>query len=229
MRGERADGWWVVAPVKPLGLAKSRLGLAGERRAELALAFAVDTVGAALRATAVAGVLVVTDDPRAAAALGRLGAVVTPDEPDSGLNPALAHGAALAARQWGARGVAALSADLPALRPAELDLALARAARWSRAYLPDAQDEGTTLLTAAGGAALDPRFGADSRRAHAASGAAPLPLDGVASLRRDVDTRADLRAALRLGVGAATAAAVVALGWTPTSAPDGSAAGPASR
>ena len=36
---------------------------------------------------------VVTDEPEAAAALAAVGAVVTGDEPDAGLNPALVHGA----------------------------------------------------------------------------------------------------------------------------------------
>src|SRR5919108_3437512 len=114
--------WMLVVPVKPLSRAKSRLsGPAGPHRAELALAVAIDTVSAALRCSRVRGVLVVTDDPIAAAELAALGAHIVPDEPDSGLNPALVYGASRAAS---GDAVAALSADLPALRPAELDLAL---------------------------------------------------------------------------------------------------------
>ncbi|MGH3123744.1 MAG: DUF2478 domain-containing protein, partial [Streptosporangiaceae bacterium] len=108
--------WSVVIPVKVLARAKSRLaGLAGPARPELALAMAADTVRAAAACPAVAAVVVVTDDPAAASALGALGAQVVADEPDAGLNPALAHGAAVAAASWPDRGTAALAADLPLL------------------------------------------------------------------------------------------------------------------
>ncbi|MGH3154821.1 MAG: 2-phospho-L-lactate guanylyltransferase, partial [Streptosporangiaceae bacterium] len=113
--------WSVLLPVKVLALAKSRLaGLAGPHRAELALALACDTVAAVLACEAAARVIVITDDQVAAAALGGLGAVIVPDEPRDGLNAALRHGARYAAARWPRAGAAALSADLPALRPAEL-------------------------------------------------------------------------------------------------------------
>ena len=64
---------------------------------------------------------------------------VLPDEPDAGLNPALAHGAAVATRRLPRDGVALLSADLPALRPAELDAALAAGGRrYGAAFVADA-------------------------------------------------------------------------------------------
>ena len=100
---------------------------------------AADTVRAAAACPAVAAVVVVTDDPAAARALGALGARVVADEPDAGLNPALAHGAAVAAASWPDRGTAALAADLPALRPAELARGLRAAARWPEAFVADAE------------------------------------------------------------------------------------------
>src|SRR4051795_2463495 len=117
--------WTLVVPVKPLAQAKSRLsGPAGPHRERLALAIATDTGSAVLRSSRVQGVVVVTDDPVAAPELAALGAIVVPDEPDDGLNPALVHGAAQARRIAPASGVGALSAALPALRPAELDRVL---------------------------------------------------------------------------------------------------------
>ena len=71
-----------------------------------------------------------------------------------------------------------------------------------RGFVADAEGVGTTLLAAAPGTPLQPRFGADSARAHRDSGAVALP--APAALRRDVDTPADLREALRLGVGPRT-------------------------
>lgn len=198
--------WSVVVPVKRLPAAKTRLRngrWAPADHAALALALAVDTVRAAAGCPAVARVLVVTDDAEAGRAVGALGAVVVRDEPDAGLNPALAHGAAAAGRLAPADGVAVLSADLPALRPAELAAALAAAAGADRAFVPDAAGTGTTLLAAAPGAALDPRYGPDSRAGHRGSGAVELIGDWP-SLRRDVDTPADLAAAAALGVGPAT-------------------------
>jgi 2-phospho-L-lactate/phosphoenolpyruvate guanylyltransferase len=93
-----APRWSLVIPVKVLALAKSRLaGLAGAQRAALALAMAADTVAAAVACPEAAGVIVVTDDSRAAAVLAGLGAVIVPDLPAGGLNPALRHGAGAAA------------------------------------------------------------------------------------------------------------------------------------
>jgi 2-phospho-L-lactate guanylyltransferase len=199
--------WSVLMPVKVLGQAKSRLAeLTGPRRAEFALALASDTVTAARGAVGpgsgpAARVIVITDDQVAAVALAALGALIVPDEPRAGLNAALGY----AADRWPGAGIAALSADLPALRPAELGRALSAAAAWPTAFVADAAGDGTTLYTAAPGAAFRPAFGLGSRARHAAGGATELALDGVPGLRRDVDTPADLRGAAGLGLGSHSA------------------------
>jgi len=200
--------WGAVVPVKLLALAKSRLSSYGDSaRTDLALAFADDVVAAALACPAVRRVVVVTDDVRAAEALRRPGTGVVADLPGAGLNPALTHGAAMLRAGDPALGVVALTSDLPALRAADLGEALARVA--GRAFVADTDGVGTTLLAATGGVALQPAYGPASRRAHLASGA--VELTAPPSLRRDVDTPADLQEALRLGVGPRTAAAVAAL------------------
>ena len=194
--------WSVLIPVKVLAEAKSRLAsLAGPRRAELALALASDTVTAVLASDAVARVFVITDDQAAAVALAALGALVVPDEPRAGLNPALRHGARYAAARWPGDGMAALSADLPALRPEQIGQALRAAAAWRTAFVADAAGDGTTLYAARAGAAFQPAFGLASRARHAAGGAVELGLDGIGGLRRDVDTPSDLRGAAALGLG----------------------------
>jgi 2-phospho-L-lactate guanylyltransferase len=199
--------WSLVVPLKPLVLAKSRLAAAADDvlRPHLALAFAQDTVAAALACPAVRDVAVVTDDPAAAAELAALGARIVPDAPAAGLNAALAHGARAVRARRPAAAVAALNADLPALRPTELARVLAAASVFPRAFLTDAAGIGTTLLAAAPGMELRPAFGGRSRRRHLASGAAEIQLDGVDSVRQDVDTGDDLAAALVLGVGPRTA------------------------
>ncbi len=197
--------WSLVIPVKVLVRAKSRLaGLAGPRRAELALAMAADTVASALACPAIDAVIVVTDDGAAGAELAALGAHVVADEPGAGLNPALVFGAAYADARWPGRGRAGLAADLPALDPAEIGRALAAAGERAEAFVPDAAGSGTTLYTAGPGTAFCPRFGPGSA-GHRAAGAVELDLPGLPGLRRDVDTPADLRSAAVLGLGPRTA------------------------
>ncbi|MGY1823712.1 2-phospho-L-lactate guanylyltransferase [Geodermatophilus sp. SYSU D00079] len=203
--------WSVVVPAKRLTVAKTRLtpltggpaGPPGTAHTRLVLALLADTVTAALASTAVAEVLVVTDDPDAAAVVTALGARTVPDEPDRGLNPALAHGA----RATDSGTVAALSSDLPALRPEELTAALTAAGTAApRCFVADAQGTGTTLLTAAG-VELAPAFGAGSAARHRDGGAVQLT-GSWPGLSRDVDTAGDLRAAVALGLGRRTAALV---------------------
>ncbi|GHA46952.1 2-phospho-L-lactate guanylyltransferase [Streptomyces purpurascens] len=205
--------WTLVVPLKPLAQAKSRLADTADDglRPGLALAFAQDTVAAALACPAVRDVAVVTDDARAGRELAVLGAAIIPDEPGGGLNAALAHGAGIIRSTRPGSPVAALNADLPALRPPELTRVLDAAAEFPRAFLPDAAAIGTTLLAAAPGRELLPVFGTDSRARHRASGAVELGLADVDSVRQDVDTGDDLRNALALGVGPHTAAAAARL------------------
>src|SRR4051812_31723729 len=113
--------WAIIVPVKRLAVAKTRLADRPAVRADLALAMALDTVAAARGSAAVDRVLVVTDEPEAAEAVTRMGALVVADAPDAGLNPALRHGAVVASGGRGGVAVAALSSDLPALHAADLD------------------------------------------------------------------------------------------------------------
>jgi 2-phospho-L-lactate guanylyltransferase len=211
--------WSVVVPVKRVERAKTRLrdAVPAADHAALVLALAADTVHAVLAAPHVARAIVVTDDERAAAELTWLGALVVPDLPDAGLNPALRHGAAVAAAAAPADGVAVVGSDRPALRPGDLAAVLALAAAHDRSFLPDAAGTGTALLAVRPGVALDPRFGDASAAAHEASGAVRLTGEWT-SLRHDTDTAADLGVARRLGVGARTAAV---LRPTPGVAPSG--------
>jgi 2-phospho-L-lactate guanylyltransferase len=194
----------IIIPVKPVGVGKSRLRATVPAADGLVTAIALDTITAVL---AVADVVVVTDDPDVTGVALALGAATTPDSPAAGLNAAIRHGEAVAGLA-GPR--AALTADLPALRPAELADALAAFGARSagrRGYVADHTGTGTTMLLAPPGVPLDPRFGPGSAAAHAASGA--IALDGDwASLRLDVDTADDLAAARLLGLGKRTAAAL---------------------
>jgi 2-phospho-L-lactate guanylyltransferase len=209
----------LVIPVKRLSAAKSRLApLPTARRADLALAFVHDCVTAALAAPEVGQVVVVTADTAAAESLARLGArialepggaapidAVAADGAQTRLNAAISFAAALCLRERPELRVGALTGDLPSLRDRELSAVLHLAdAIGGRSFVPDAAGTGTTLLLGGADGVLDPRFGSDSRRRHARSGAAEL-FGAGRTVRQDVDTLADLEAALRLGVGAHTA------------------------
>src|SRR3954462_14825897 len=108
--------WTAVIPVKRLSVAKSRLrgAVPAARHADLALAMVRDTVSAVLAGAAVAELVVVTDDPVAAAAGTELGARVVPDTPGGDLNAAMRFGADEIAGLGWFRTV--LAGDLPALR-----------------------------------------------------------------------------------------------------------------
>jgi 2-phospho-L-lactate guanylyltransferase len=202
-------GWTVVLPLKGGSGAKSRLGAPPA----LATAIALDCLDAVLGCPDVVRVAVVTADPATAAAAHAAGAVVVPESrPGAGLPAAVADGLAAAEGP-----VAVLLGDLPALRPVDLATALREAARAllgpergepaAMAFVPDADRTGTVLLAGLDAAALRPAFGPGSAGRHARSGARRLDLP-LPRLRRDVDTRADLAAALALGVGPRTAAAL---------------------
>lgn len=207
--------WCLVVPVKRLDLAKTRLdGAFAAYRRDLALAFALDTVAAALACPVVRAVLVVTDERAAAERLGALGAEVAGDEPDDGLNPALAHGAGLVVGRHPGTSVGTLAADLPALRPDDLAAALSRAGSHRRAFVRDAEGTGTTLLLAHDVADLRPAFGAGSADRHAASGAVEVAADDLPSVRTDVDVPGDLATVRALGVGPATAAVLAGMSST---------------
>lgn len=218
-------GWTVVVPVKSLSGAKTRLApeLSATERAALARAFALDTIDAARLARLASRVVVVSDEPLIEAAFRDTpGVEIVPESGPRGLTSAIAHGIAVAravgrAAHLPAEGsaVAVLLGDLPAMRARDLDGALEVAARHPLAYVPDANGTGTTLATARAGVAFTPHFGADSAARHAAAGFADLlaahPRTIAPGLRRDVDTAAELREAVALGVGPRTADVVGAL------------------
>jgi 2-phospho-L-lactate guanylyltransferase len=193
-----------VVPVKRLSAAKTRLSLKEYPRDVLALAFACDTIAAALACPLVGTIVAVTSDRHAAHELEQIGALVVPDGPEAGLNAAVEYGARVARQQAPDRGTAALSADLPALRPDALGRALLSASTHRRAFVPDAGGRGTTLLACLPTEELHPEFGPGSAERHRRSGAYAIEGTGLESLRQDVDTAADLDAAARLGLGART-------------------------
>jgi 2-phospho-L-lactate/phosphoenolpyruvate guanylyltransferase len=200
----------LIIAVKRLAAAKTRLApvFSAATREKVVLAMLVDTLTAASGVEALGSITVVTPDDAAAAAAAELGAGVladpTPDGDADPLNNAIA--AAERAVAGAFSNIVVLQGDLPALQTQELAEAIAAARQHRRSFVADRLATGTAALCAFG-AALDPQFGPDSCARHRRSGA--IELTGAwPGLRCDVDTPADLAAARRLGIGAATARAI---------------------
>lgn len=173
--------WTVVVPVKGSAAAKSRFGGAEAFRRELARAMALDTVEAALAASRVGGVVVVTSAPFAADFVA-LGATVVPD-PGLGLIAAIESGLGHVPDGGGS---AVLLGDLPAMTAGELGAALDAALAQPLSVVADADREGTVLSAATAGHAHSLAFGGSSRAAHVSVGYVELVGDWP-GLRRDVD------------------------------------------
>jgi len=199
-----------VIALKPIEHAKSRLDIPDPLRRRLAWTMALDTLSALCRA--LPHVLVVSDEPALEARLRRAGLAleVISESGHVGMNSALTRGA-LTLRAQGYTSVLASVGDLPALRPESVGRILAASRSHPRSFVTDASGIGTTMLVAHE-VELAPQFQGRSAAAHHASGAMSLHEEAigsaVADARRDVDTEADLAAAIGLGVGPATSALI---------------------
>jgi len=195
--------WRLIVPVKGQLTAKSRLHPpAGVARADLAHAFALDTITAAVAGIPPAHLVVVTSDEHTATFVREQGAIVIADQGD-GLNPAIRLGIRYMERVLGLGPTAVLLGDIPTLRPEDLVNALSVCAAHPRALVPDASGRGTVLLSALSPRDLHPRFGPDSARRHSRD-CVRLDLD-LPALRTDVDDDQSLRLAIAIGVGRHTA------------------------
>ncbi len=189
-----------VLPVKTFGRAKSRTGLDPERREALVEAMVVDVLNALVEVDGLAGVVVVTREPRAAGPARALGLHVVDDAHQRGHNPAARLGVR-AAVQLGASRVLLVPGDCPGLDATEVDALLA-GAQPGATIVADRHGSGTNALLLDPPDALDPSFGPGSFARHAAlacgAGATPHVAD-VPSLAFDVDTPQDLTALRRAG------------------------------
>jgi 2-phospho-L-lactate/phosphoenolpyruvate guanylyltransferase len=203
MAGSAAAG---VIALKPTAYAKSRLAVPDPLRRRLAWTMALDTLSALCRA--LPHVLVVSDQPALEARLRHAGiaAEVISESGHVGINSALSRGS-LALHSQGYRSVLACVGDLPALRPESVLRILDASLAHERSFVADASGVGTTMLITHV-VELAPQFQGRSAAAHHASGAVSLSDEAVGwpivDARRDVDTEADLAAAIGLGVGPAT-------------------------
>lgn len=182
----------VVIPAKDTRWAKTRLGLEDSARQAMARQLMESTTRAALAATTVHSVFVVTSDDFLAAVADSLGAVVVEETGVSGLNAAAERGRTRALSQCPRHAVAVLVADLPFLRPAHLDvLAEEFAGRRHPLHVTDHRGVGTTVLIHGPHVRPTIAFGGSSSAAHARHGFAAARRAPM-GLRTDLDDGEDL-------------------------------------
>jgi 2-phospho-L-lactate guanylyltransferase len=159
---------WIVLPVKRLDAAKSRLApaLSAGQRADVALRL-LDHTLSAIQAAGAPPTVVVTVDRQVARLARAAGCAFLPDagRTHSG---AVMQGAAWATSR-GARGVAALAADLPLLAPGDVRALLRPIGLGRVVVAPDRLGTGTNALGIAPPEAIAPSFGPDSFRRHLAA------------------------------------------------------------
>jgi 2-phospho-L-lactate guanylyltransferase len=188
-----------VLPVKSFGRAKQRLGSAVAERPRLAEAMVADVLEALGRVSRLAGVVVVTADPRAAGAAVAARAQVVHDPHEAGQSAAATLGVAAAIRA-GAERVLLVPGDCPALDPDEVDSLLELTA--PVVIVPDRHGAGTNALLLTPPDVLAPSFGDGSFARHAALAHGRAKVAPLRSLGLDVDTPGDLAALLARGEGA---------------------------
>ncbi|MBZ9810981.1 MULTISPECIES: 2-phospho-L-lactate guanylyltransferase [unclassified Mesorhizobium] len=190
------SGAWALVPVKPFGLAKSRLGalLSAAERNVLAQAMLKDVMEALWQAHGLNGVLVVTSDPEAQSIARSFGAKVLNDPLDTGTNTAVELGLRYLAKAGASRALV-VPGDIPFIVADEIEAALF-AMDWNPVVLaPARRDGGTNLLGLRGPDVITPAFGPDSFARHLAAakllGLEPaiLQLSGASN---DIDVPGDL-------------------------------------
>jgi 2-phospho-L-lactate/phosphoenolpyruvate guanylyltransferase len=193
-----------VLPVKSFGRAKQRLGdaVGQPHRGELAAGMVGDVLDALGAVAGLDELIVVTAEPRAAAAAREAGAHVVDDPVESGQSGAAARGVAAAVRR-GCERVLLVPGDCPALDPAEVGALLDGFPDAGVLIVPDRHGSGTNALRLTPPDVIGPAFGSGSFARHATIGAGAGAVVRVAqapSLELDVDTPGDL-AALRAALG----------------------------
>jgi FO synthase len=172
----RRAGTWAIVPIKRLSAAKQRLtALLGDSREEFAYLLACRTLDVVRESGLFDGIIVVSPDPRVAAAALARGAAVL-DDRDASLNEACSLGLAAAAER-SARIAVLMPADLGLLSaPALADVLQRYAAlrdNGAAIGLVRCKDgTGTNMVLLDPKQPFEPRFGADSFARHAAAAAA---------------------------------------------------------
>ncbi|MGH7095853.1 MAG: 2-phospho-L-lactate guanylyltransferase [Stellaceae bacterium] len=197
-------GIWAVMPIKNTAAAKQRLAVAappGFRQA-FALAMAEDVLSALAAARGLAGIIVVTVDPAAAALAARYGAICRNDGALDGHTGAVTAAARrLAAESRG--GMLTVPGDIPLVTAAEIDAVLAAHDAAPAFTIVPAHDElGSNAILMSPPGAVPLHFGENSYLPHLAAAEAQgirpaiVRLPGIGF---DIDNPVDLANLARLG------------------------------
>ena len=197
---DRCD-WWVVLPVKDLSGAKQRLAgvLSAKERRELSFAMLQDVLSTLAASAGLAGILLVTRDPKARRLAARYGARVLLEGDNRGHTAASSLGARKLAQE-GAAGMAQVPGDIPLVTPEDIAALLHVHGEAPAVTLAPSRDErGTNAIVCSPPDVLPLRFGDDSFLAHRrraqALGIEPQILRRP-GLALDVDTPDELAAFL---------------------------------
>ncbi len=190
---------WAVVPAKLLGETKRRLMqlLTSDEREALACAMLGDVLAALTGTRALAGVIVITGDAKAAAVARAAGARVLADTQNTGTTAAVTCAARHLAAM-GCQGMLVVPADVPTITPADIDaIVAAHRAAPAVTLVPASIDGGTNALACSPPAAIAFCFGEDSFRRHRAAakacGIEPQILE-LPRMARDIDRPDDLAA-----------------------------------
>jgi 2-phospho-L-lactate guanylyltransferase len=188
-----------VVPIKETSDAKRRLAgvLCAARRQELALAMFEDVLATLTGVRELAGIVVVTVDPAAAAIAARYGARVS----NAGAREGHTGAVAAAARELAAEGMLTLPGDIPLVEADDIrqliDVHRNATGRGARSFtiVPARDERGSNAILCSPAAAVPLRFGADSFLPHLAAARRCAIEPTVARLLRialDIDTPDDL-------------------------------------
>jgi 2-phospho-L-lactate/phosphoenolpyruvate guanylyltransferase len=189
---------WAAVPVKQFTGAKTRTGsvLTASQREKLAATMVEDVLAALAGATRLAGILVNTVDPTAAALARRYGARVVTDGALEGHTGAV-NGMARVLTEEGKGAILTVPGDIPRVTAAEIDAVVASARPEPSFTIVPAHDElGSNAILCAPPFAVPLRFGDDSYFPHLmaarAVGIEPV-IVRLPGIGLDIDHAADLR------------------------------------
>lgn len=195
----KAKGIWAIIPVKEMAGAKQRLSTSvpNHLREELVLTMLEDVLAAVAAARGLAGLALVTLDPKATAMAQRYGARVLTDGARSGHTGAVAAAARLLASE-GIGAMMQLPADIPAVTGAELTQVIAMH-RDAPAFtiVPSHDEFGSNTIVVSPPNAVPLTFGDNSYFPHLRKardyGIDPLTIR-LPGIGRDIDNGEDLAA-----------------------------------
>jgi len=207
-----------VIPIKATSDAKRRLAgvLCAARRQQLALAMFEDVLATLTGVRELAGIVVVTVDPAAAAIAARSGARVS----DAGAREGHTGAVAAAARELAAEAMLTLPGDIPLVEGDDIrqliDVHRNATGRGARAFtiVPARDERGSNAILCSPAAAVPLRFGANSFLPHLAAAKRCAIAPTVVRLPRialDIDTPDDL--ALYLATPSRTRARALLEQW----------------